>query len=445
MTLFKLATARRQPSFREQRIRRWTAGFAVSLALLVPATLALPGCSSDDTSEQQQTEDGLPQGQFLMGVSLAPLSGLVLPYRADISGGHVELRAIASDGSVSELLAQADDIVPDENGAFTIDFGAFTMPGAYTPTKSDVDVELVVVGTVQTKDTFCGEITGKIVTFDLDLAGSTFGAKPYEAGAEPPSSCAGEAAEIPRIDQCPTVTSGVNTAFPSGDEPREFELVLPSTYDAGKSYPLVFVYHGFGGDSKSMLDGVGFRARADEDDVIVVAPQGLESGNGATWNIATDAPQNVDVALFDDMLKCIGESFSVDDQRIYVTGMSNGGLMTGTLIATRSDVIAAAAPFSGGISLPYMKTDNQPPVIASYGGSTDFAFEQDFSKLASEMVTELKAEGHFVVLCNHNQGHHIEASYLPWAMQFLTDHTLGSAPAYSGNLPATFPDYCSIQ
>lgn len=429
----------------ERPVRRISAGTALSLALLVPLGAALPGCSSDDTTEQKPAEDGLPQGQFLMGVSLEPLSGLVLPYRADISGGHVELRAIANDGSVSDLLAQADGVAPDEDGNFSVDFGAFTMPGAYTPTKSDVDVELVVSAKIQGADAFCGDITGKIVTFDLDLAGSTFGAVTYAEGIEAPSSCEGTAAEIPRIDQCPTLTDGVNTAFPSGNEPREFEIVLPSSYDANESYPLVFVYHGFGGDSKSMLDGVGFRARAEEDGVILVAPQGLESGNGATWNIATAAPQNVDVAFFDDLLKCVSESFNVDDQRIYVTGMSNGGLMTGTLVATRSSVIAAAAPFSGGISLAYEKTANQPPVLASYGGSTDFAFEQDFEKLASEMVSELKGEGHFVVLCNHNQGHHIEASYLPWAMQFLTDHTLGSAPAYSDGLPSTFPDYCSIQ
>ncbi|MCA9629369.1 MAG: prolyl oligopeptidase family serine peptidase [Myxococcales bacterium] len=435
----------RETSTRERRIRRFGASFALGLALLLPVSGALPGCSSDDTTERAQTEDGLPQGQFLMGVSLAPLSGLVLPYRVDISDAHVELRAIANDGTVSDLLAQADGVVPAEDGTFSIDFGGFTMPGAYTPTKSDVDVELVVNGKLQGNDAFCGDITGKIVTFDLDLAGSTFGAVTYSADAEAPTSCDGAAAEIPRIDQCPTVSEGNNTGFPSGDEPREFELVLPSTYDAGKSYPLVFVYHGFGGKPTDMLDGVGFRARADEDDVILAAPKGLESGNGAAWNIATAAPQNVDVALFDDMLKCISESFSVDDQRIYVTGMSNGGLMTGTLIATRSDVIAAAAPFSGGISLPYVKTDNQPPVLASYGGPTDMAFQQDFEKLANDMVSELKTEGHFVVLCNHNQGHHIEASYLPWAMRFLTDHKLGSAPAYSDSLPSVFPDYCSIQ
>ncbi|MGE0321251.1 MAG: PHB depolymerase family esterase [Polyangiaceae bacterium] len=441
MKLFKFS----QYSTRQHRVRRLGTSIGLSLALLLPLAATLPGCSSDDTTEQKQTEGGLPQGQFLMGVSLAPLSGLVLPYRVDISGTHVELHAIANDGSVSEVLAMADDIVPADDGTFTIDFGGFTMPGAYTPTKSDVDVELVVEGQLQSQTAFCGTISGKIVTFDLDLAGSTFGAVAYAADAEAPSSCEGTAADIPRIDQCPAVADGKNTNFPSGTDPRDFEVVLPTTYDANKSYPLVFVYHGFGGTNTDMLDGVGFRGRADADDVIIAAPQGLESGNGATWNIATAAAQNIDVAFFDDMLKCISESFSVDDQRIYVTGMSNGGLMTGTLIATRSDKIAAAAPFSGGISLPYVKTDSQPPTLVTYGGPTDMAFSQDFEKLANDMVSELKTEGHFVVLCNHNQGHHIEASYLPWAMQFLTDHSLGSAPAYTDPLPAVFPDYCSIQ
>lgn len=407
---------------------------------------ALSACSSDDPGDPGQTKSPqLPQGQFLLGVSLAPFSGLVLPYRMDVDGGDVELRAVASTGEVSGLLAQASDVAPAEDGSFEIDLGTFVQPGAYTPTKSDVEVQLVVSGKVERDDFMCGTIEGNIITFGTDLAGSTFGAEPFSAGGTAPSSCEGAQADIPRIEQCPTVTAGKNTGFPSGSDPRDFEVVVPSSYDASKSYPLVFVYHGFGGTPSSMLSQVGFGARANVDDVILVAPQGLESGNGATWNIATPAGPNADVALFDDLLKCVSESFNIDDQRIYVTGMSNGGLMTGTLVATRSDVIAAAAPFSGGISTPYVKTSNQPPTLVTYGGPSDSAFEQDFNKLGTDMASELKSEGHFVVLCNHNQGHHIEAGYLNWSMRFLLDHSLGSAPAYTGALPGVFPDYCAIQ
>jgi len=417
----------------------------VATLFSVSSVGVLSACSSDSSDPEQTSSPQLPQGQFLLGVSLAPFSGLVLPYRMDVIGADVELRAVSNSGEISELLAQATDVVPAEDGSFQIDFGTFTEPGAFTPTKSDVEVQLIVSGKVAREDFMCGTIEGNIITFGTDLAGSTFGAAPFSAGGTAPSSCEGAQADVPRITQCPAVTVGKNTGFPSGAEPREFELVAPSSYDASKSYPLMFVYHGFGGTPEGMLDQVGFRARADLDDVIIVAPQGLESGNGATWNIATPAGPNADVALFDDLVKCVSESFSVDDQRVYVTGMSNGGLMTGTLIAERSDVIAAAAPFSGGISTPYVKTSNQPPTLVTYGGPTDSAFEQDFNTLGTDMASELKSEGHFVVLCNHGQGHHIEASYLGWAMRFLVDHYVGAAPAYAGTLPGIFPDYCAIQ
>src|SRR5688572_15778857 len=59
---------------------------------------------------------------------------------------------------------------------------------------------------------------------------------------------------------------------------RAYVLAVPKTYDAAKKYPLVFVFHGDGGD------GPGMRAyhkldTASGDDAIVAYP----TGRNATW------------------------------------------------------------------------------------------------------------------------------------------------------------------
>jgi predicted esterase len=286
------------------------------------------------------------------------------------------------------------------------------------------------------------------VTFELDLAGSTFGAVPWVDGGPPaPGSCdAGPIDEIPRIATCPTLVAGVNSAFPSGGHDRTFEVVLPASYDPGGSYPLILVYHGFGGSPADMLDASGLRPYADDRDVILIAPQAEEEGGSPIWDAFSPPETNLDAVLFDDLVTCARASFAVDPDRIHVTGMSNGGLMTGSLMATRSEVIASAAPMSGGVGIEGTDTGYAMPALVIWGGASDVAFDQDFNLLANEMIDRFVANDQFVVGCDHGLGHTLDPSFWPWVTEFLLDHPrdLTSEP-YAAALPGDFPPYCSIR
>lgn len=51
--------------------------------------------------------------------------------------------------------------------------------------------------------------------------------------------------------------------------------------------------------------------------------------------------------------------YSIDEERVYVTGMSNGGFMTNRVACEMSDIIAAAAPVAGPLMEDY-KGDKHP-------------------------------------------------------------------------------------
>ena len=92
----------------------------------------------------------------------------------------------------------------------------------------------------------------------------------------------------------------------------------------------------------------------------------------------------------------------------------------------RSDVLAAAAPISGGINIPYDDVARPIPTMVYWGGDDDSAYEQDFNGMSLEMIDTLSSNAHPVVACNHNSGHNIYASYFDDIMPYLLAHTLES-------------------
>ena len=111
----------------------------------------------------------------------------------------------------------------------------------------------------------------------------------------------------------------------------------------------------------------------------------------------------------------------------------------------RSDVIAAAAPFSGGYLFKFPTTTNKFPEMVTWGGVNDNAFSQNFNTLALALIPALKSDGHFVLQCNHGTGHKwpLEMTAADWA--FLKNYTLGAtAPVFKDPLPSVFPSYCSV-
>jgi len=413
---------------------------------------------ADDTGAPVPELPPLMNGLFSSGFAVGPVAGLIVSLQLefemsmDESGArtidNIILRAANDEGEVSEDLAVAGGIPVGEDGAISVDWPLFTLPAVFSPTSGDVDIKSVMVGTVRNEDFACGEVTGDIVSFEMDLAGSTFGTTPWEDRIlGTPSSCTNEQLEeIPRITDCPTMSAGRSSDFTSGGVDREYELHIPDDYDGSAATPLAFVLHGIGSSIDGILGSENLLEEANRTGHIVLAPQATERGGTAAWDPVGPPGFNLDVALFDDLLTCMSEQYNIDSTRVHVTGMSLGGLFTGTLISSRSEVIASAAPFSGGLFRPKSEGWQPIPTLVSWGGPEDTYYGQDFDSLAYSMIDQLSGDGHFVVSCDHGGGHTVRAELWPYAFRFFQDHPQGVEPApyLDTGLPSEFPEYCSI-
>lgn len=148
----------------------------------------------------------------------------------------------------------------------------------------------------------------------------------------------------------------------TADGPRQAILALPDNLPPGP-HPLVLLLHGHGGGAKNTL-GQGWMpasplaawiAIADREKLLVAALQGSDKGDGHNgWNDCRgDAPGNPpvdDVAFAEKLVQTEVQAGLADPHRIYVMGMSNGGVMSYRLALQMQPRPAAIA--AAGASMP---------------------------------------------------------------------------------------------
>ena len=120
--------------------------------------------------------------------------------------------------------------------------------------------------------------------------------------------------------------------------------------------PLVVVLHGGGGNAENIEEVTGFSEKADEEGFIVVYPDGSGRLDRylLTWNAGFCCgyalENNIDdVGFIRALIEYLQEKYAINRNMIYVTGISNGGMMSYRLGAELSDIVAAIAPVAGSI------------------------------------------------------------------------------------------------
>lgn len=143
---------------------------------------------------------------------------------------------------------------------------------------------------------------------------------------------------------CGADPSGLAATLDVAGETRTFIVSLPAGYDPNVPYPLVFAWHGAGGDGALAKLYFGIEEAAGGD-AIFVYPDGLDVNGASGWDLM---PAGRDVAFFDALLAHLTENACVDESRVFSTGHSFGGYMSNTLGCYRGDVLEAIAPVAGG-------------------------------------------------------------------------------------------------
>ena len=125
---------------------------------------------------------------------------------------------------------------------------------------------------------------------------------------------------------------------------REYALYIPASYDGNQEVPLLFNFHGGGGNIAEHLSSADMRPIADTANFILVYPQAVpDPGNGGSTSWMHKAPTTFDdVPFVEAMIDVIAGEYMIDNDRVYVCGYSLGGEFTYELACSLNNRIAAA-------------------------------------------------------------------------------------------------------
>jgi polyhydroxybutyrate depolymerase len=168
---------------------------------------------------------------------------------------------------------------------------------------------------------------------------------------------------------------------------RYYQVYVPQGYDPKVPTPVVIYLHGGAGSPRAAsVDGVD--TAADKFGFILVIPAGtgpipdrLLTWNSGKWSAGKEGSvesccgyaekNNIDDVGFISMaIEEVKTKFNVDEKRIYVTGLSNGAMMSYRLACELSDKIAAIAPVAP-LAVPMNCAPSEPVSVMDIQGTRD--------------------------------------------------------------------------
>ena len=172
----------------------------------------------------------------------------------------------------------------------------------------------------------------------------------------------------------------------------DYLLHLPNDYQEGADarWPLIVFLHGSeeGGDDLDLVKTHGVPKIVEQKDdfpFVVVSPQ---CPSNSFW-IGYSAHHTSQVDSLKPLLEHVLTTYSADPDRVYLTGLSNGGAATWALAARHPEMFAAIAPVCG-YGHPLMRYSLQDMPTWVFHGAKDSVVPPERSK---ELVTALREVG----------------------------------------------------
>lgn len=166
---------------------------------------------------------------------------------------------------------------------------------------------------------------------------------------------------------------------------RTYILYVPAIYNATNATPLVINFHGYTSNANAQMFYGDFRAIADTANFILVHPMGtLDGNNQPYWNADWGGTVD-DIGFTAALIDSLSVQYNINQNRVYSTGMSNGGFMSYTLACSLSSRIAAIASVTGSMNAnqslncspqhptPVMEIHGTADATVPYNGSTGIA------------------------------------------------------------------------
>jgi predicted peptidase len=167
--------------------------------------------------------------------------------------------------------------------------------------------------------------------------------------------------------------------FRHEDQTLPYRFLKPEHIEAGRKYPLVLFLH-----------GAGERGNDNRKQLVHALPEFIKRQNRARFPCFVVAPQcpterrwvevdwtlqrhempeemSVPLGLTWELLQQVTEQYPIDQDRIYITGLSMGGYGAWDLIQRKPDYFAAALPVCGGADEKYAERLINLPIWTFHG------------------------------------------------------------------------------
>jgi pimeloyl-ACP methyl ester carboxylesterase len=175
------------------------------------------------------------------------------------------------------------------------------------------------------------------------------------------------------------------------DRPYHYALSVPAAYQSAKAYGLVVCLHGAGFTGQAYLDRWQSRLG---DEYVLVCP----TYPAGAW--FTRAAEELVLAV----IHRIQSRYHIDPDRVFLTGMSNGGIGTWLIGMHHAPLFAGIAPMASGLDdvlMPFLANLRNTPVYMIHGAK-DRVMPVDLSR---SIARELAALGYPHTYREHDREH----------------------------------------
>ncbi|MFH1119144.1 MAG: T9SS type A sorting domain-containing protein [Bacteroidota bacterium] len=171
--------------------------------------------------------------------------------------------------------------------------------------------------------------------------------------------------------------SQINGSFVFDGINRSWIVYLPENYNQGESLPLMLALHGLTQDGLEIMQFSDFNTIADTGNFVVAYPDGVDN----SWNVGFAGGSTADdVGFLSALIDTLHQRYNIDLNRVYATGLSNGGFMSYRLACELGDRIAAIAPVAGTMTdgsynsctpqrqIPVLHIHGTADIVVNYNG-----------------------------------------------------------------------------
>ena len=164
----------------------------------------------------------------------------------------------------------------------------------------------------------------------------------------------------------------------------EYSLYVPEQYTPQQSWPLIVCLHGGYGHGNEYI--WTWLRPAKSKGYLLLAPKSI----GPTWSVLNPP---LDTRSILAMLENVCTTYAVDRQRVYLTGLSDGGIFTYMLGLAQAQFFAGIAPIAGELHpmtdpLLRNKQGKETPLFIIHGAK-DFIFPVESVRSGQELLKKI--------------------------------------------------------